>query len=88
MVQCESLPSLYVERREGLERSLTCEKFEAALCVLDPSHAQEPHQEVKAIHKECTKHRSLWQRHNSGYLLDRYKLQYYKKRQTDTYLSY
>lgn len=67
MVKCEFLPSLYVERREGLERSLTCEELEAALCVLDPSHTKEPHQEVKAIHEECTKHRSLWQRHDSGY---------------------
>lgn len=68
VVECEFLPSLYMEGREGLECSLTCEKLEAALSVLDPSHTKEPHQEVKAIHKECTKHRSLWQGHKSGYL--------------------
>ncbi len=69
--QCrkKSLPSLHVERREGPERGLTCEKLEAALRVLDPSHAEEPHQEVKAVHEERAKHRSLWQRHNSGYLM-------------------
>lgn len=70
-VECELLPSLYMKRREGLECSLTSEKLEATLCVLDPSHAKEPHQEVKAIHEECTKHRSLWQRHHSGYLMVR-----------------
>lgn len=58
-----------MERRERPERSLTCEKLEAALCVLDPSHTEEPHQEVEAIHKECTKHGSLWQRHEGSYLM-------------------
>lgn len=74
MVECESLPSLYVERGEGLERSLACEKLEATLRVLDASHAEEPHQEVKAIHEERTKHGSLRQRYNSGYLLVRQML--------------
>lgn len=59
VVEYTSLPSLYMKRGEGLERSLTCEKFEAALSVLDPSHTKEPHQEVEAIHKEGTKQRSL-----------------------------
>lgn len=62
------LPTLDMERRESLKCSFTCEKLEATLCVLDPSHTKEPHQEVKAIHEKCTKDRSLWQRHNSGYL--------------------
>lgn len=69
MVECELLPSLHVERREGLEGSLTCEKLEAALCVLDPSHTKEPHQEVEAIHEDCAKHRSLWQTHHSCFVI-------------------
>lgn len=63
----ELLPSLYVERGEGLESGLACKKLEAALRVLDASHTEEPHEEVKAIHEKCTEHRSLW-RHHSGYL--------------------
>lgn len=64
VVECEPLPSLHVERGEGLERSLAREELEAALRVFDPSHTEEPHQEVEAIHEERTEHRSLWQRHN------------------------
>lgn len=50
------LPSLHMERREGLERSLAGEELEATLRVLDPSHAEEPHQEVKAVHEKRTEH--------------------------------
>lgn len=46
------LPALHMERRKGLECSLTGEKFEATLCVLDPSHTKEPHKEVKPIHQK------------------------------------
>lgn len=60
-----SLPSLHVERGEGLECSLPGEELEAALRVLDPSHAEEPHQEVEAVHEEGAEHRSLWWRNNS-----------------------
>lgn len=63
-MEADSLPSLYMERGEGLECSLTCEKLEATLSVLDPLHAKEPHQEVEAIHKERPKQRPL-QRHQS-----------------------
>lgn len=58
-----------MERRECLYCSLTCEKLEATLCVLDSSHTKEPHQEVKAVHKECTKHGSLWHKHSGGYYM-------------------
>lgn len=58
--ECELLPSLYVERGEGLESGLARKQLEAALRVLDASHTEEPHEEVKAIHEECTEHRSLW----------------------------
>lgn len=59
VVVSELLPSLYMKRREGLEGSLTCEKLEATLCVLDPPHTEEPDQEVEAVHKESTYNRSL-----------------------------
>lgn len=58
--ECELLPSLYVERGEGLESGLARKKLKAALRVLDASHTEEPHEEVKAIHEKCTEHRSLW----------------------------
>lgn len=47
-------PALYVEGGEGLESCFTCEKLEATLRVPDSSHAEEPHQEVKTIHQECS----------------------------------
>lgn len=67
---CDSIPSLYVERGEGLECSLACEKLEATLRVLDPSHTKEPDEEVEAVHEKRAKHRPLW-KHNSGYLITR-----------------
>jgi len=67
-VESESSPSLDVERREGLERSLAREELEAALRVLDPPHAERPHQEVEAVHEECAEHRSLDRRQNGGSL--------------------
>lgn len=69
LMECQPLPLLDVERRESFKRCLTCEKLEAALCVPDPSHTKEPNQEVKAVHKKCTKYRSLWQKQNSGYFM-------------------
>lgn len=51
---CWTLPSLHVEGGEGFERSLAGEELEATLRVLDPSHAEEPHQGVKAVHKKRT----------------------------------
>lgn len=56
-----SSPSLHVERREGFERGLAGEELEAALSVLDPPHAEEPHQGVKAVHEKRTEDRSLRQ---------------------------
>ena len=68
-VEHDTLPSLYMQGREGLECSLPGEELEAALCVVDASHTEEPHQEVKAVHEECTKRWSLWQTPNSGYFM-------------------
>lgn len=48
-----------MKSRKGLECSFSSEKLEATLCVPDASHTEEPHQEVKAVHQECSKHRAL-----------------------------
>lgn len=83
VVVSELLPSLYMKRGEGLEGSLTCEKLEATLCVLNSPHAEEPDQEVEAVHKKCTYNRSLWKTHRCGYWIVRWipTIVWYPRRQ-------
>jgi len=46
---------------EGFQGSLTSEELKSTLCVFNPPHAKEPHQEVESIHQKCSEHRPLSQ---------------------------
>lgn len=44
---------------EGFQGSFTGEELKTTLCVFNPSHTEEPHQEVESIHQERSEHRPL-----------------------------
>lgn len=53
------LPALHMQTAERPQCCFTSKELEAALRVLDPFDAEEPHQEVEAVHQECPEHRAL-----------------------------
>lgn len=46
---------------ESFQGSLTSEELKATLCVFNPPHTKEPHQEVESIHQKRSEHRPLSQ---------------------------
>lgn len=55
------LPAFHMQTAECPQCCFTSEELKAALRVLDLFDAEEPHQEVEAIHQESPEHRALMQ---------------------------
>ncbi len=56
-----SSPAFHVQAGEGFQGSFTGEELKTTLCVFNPSHTEEPHQEVESIHQERSEQRPLSQ---------------------------